>query len=91
MSESAEKAGSKLGSNVSKMSEQRRLKIQAEMMEQKSQMELEKRERELELEKTRREMERNLERQHIDIKTKPLVLQAESEIAVLKRKKAFEK
>ena len=80
MSEPAKKAGSKVGSNVSKMSERRRLEIQAELMDQKSQMEIEKRERELELEKTRMEIEKKLQE-----------LQAESEIAELKRKKAFER
>ena len=89
MSEPAKKAGSKIGSNASKMSERRRLEIQAELMDQKLQMEIEKRERELELEKTRREMERNLERQQIEERLQEL--QAESEIADLKRKKAFER
>ena len=84
MSEPAKKAGSKVGSNVSKMSERRRLEIQAELMDQKSQMEIEKRERELELEKTRRENEMEMEK-------KLQELQAESEIAELKRKKAFER
>ena len=80
MSEPAKKAGSKIGSNSSKMSERRRLKIQAELKDQKIQMEIEKRERELGLEKTRMEMEKKLQE-----------LQAESEIADLKRKKAFER
>ena len=81
MSEPAKKAGSNVGSNVSKMSERRWiLEIQAELMDQKSQMEIEKRERELELEKTCMEMEKKLQE-----------LQAESEIAELKRKKAFER
>ena len=80
MSEPAKKAGSTIGSNSSKMSERRRLEIQAELKDQKLQMEIEKRERELELEKTRMEMEKKLQE-----------LQAESEIADLKRKKAFER
>ena len=45
MSEPAKKAGSKVGSNVSKMSERRRLEIQGELMDQKLQMEKEKRTR----------------------------------------------
>ena len=89
MSEPAKKAGSKIGSNASKMSERRRLEIQADLMDQKLQMEIEKRERDLELEKTRREMERNLERQQIEERLQKL--HAESEIADLKRKKAFER
>ena len=60
ISEPANRAGSKIGSNVSKMSERRRLDIQAELIDLKLQTEIEKRERELELEKTRREMERDL-------------------------------
>ena len=82
MSEPAKKAGSKIGSSASKMSERRRSEIQAELMDQTSQMEIEKRERELELKKTRREMEMEKKLQE---------LQAESEIAELKRKKAFER
>ena len=89
MSEPAKKAGLKVGSNASKMSERRRLEIQAELKDQKSQMKKEKKERELEPEKTRREMERNLERQQIEERLKEL--QAESEIADLKRRKAFER
>ena len=42
MSEPAKKAGSKVGSNASKMSERRRLEIQAELMDQRLQMEIEK-------------------------------------------------
>ena len=80
MSEPAKKAGSKIGSNASKMSERRRLEIQADLMDQKLQMEIEKKERELELEKTRMEMEKKLQE-----------LQAESEIADLKSKNAFER
>ena len=100
MSEPAKKAGSKVGSNASKMSERRRLEIQADLMDQKLQMEIEKRERELELEKTRKEMERDLEelekkqemeRREVEMQKRLQELQAESEIAELKRKKAFER
>ena len=54
MSRPAKNAGSIIGSNASKISERRRLEIQAELIDQKSQMEIEKRERELELKKTRK-------------------------------------
>ena len=81
MSEPVKMAGSKVGSNPSKMSERRRLEIQAELMDQKSQREIEKRERDLKLETIRRKMEMEKKLQE---------LQAESEIAELKRKKAFE-
>ena len=100
MSEPAKKAGSKVGSNGSKLSERRRLEIQAELMDQKLQMVIEKKERELELEKTRREMERDLEelekkqemeRREVEMQKRLQELQAESEIAELRSKKAFEK
>ena len=100
MSEPAKKAGSKVGSNASKLSERRRLEIQAELMDNKLQMEIEKKERELELEKTRREMERDLEelekkqemeRREVEMQKRLHELQAESEIAELRSKKAFEK
>ena len=100
MSEPAKKACSKIGSNASKMSERRRLEIQAELMDQKLQMEIEKKERELELEKTRREMERDLEelekkqemeRREVEMQKRLQELQAESDIAELRSKKAFEK
>ena len=93
MSEPAKKASSKVGSNVSKMSEQRRLEIQAELMDKKSQMEIEKMERDLKLETIRREMELELEKTRRELETdkKLQELQAESEIAELKRKKAFER
>ena len=87
MSEPAKKAGSKVGSNASKLSERRRLEIQAELMDQKLQMEIEKKERELELEKTRREMERR----EVEMQKRLQELQAESEIAELRSKKTFEK
>ena len=51
MSEPPKKAGAEAGSNVSKMSERRRLEIQAKLMDQNLQMGTEKRERELEREK----------------------------------------
>ena len=57
------------------------MEIQAELMDQKLQMEIEKREHDLKLETIRREMEME----------KLQELQAESEIAELKRKKAFER
>ena len=60
MSRPAKNAGSKIGSNGSKIRERRRLEIQAELIDQKSQMEIEKK-RELELKKTRWQMEVDLE------------------------------
>ena len=50
---------SKVGSDLSKVSERRRLEIHANVSEQKSQMEIEKRQRELRLEKTKKQMEMN--------------------------------
>ena len=81
MSEPANKGGSQIGSNASKMSERKRLEIQAELMDQKLQMETEKRKHEWELEKTRGELE----------KGKVQELQAESEIVELKHKRALER
>ena len=65
MSELAKKTGSKIGSNVSKITARRRLEIQAELMNQQLQMEIEKRVRDLKLETKRRKIE--LERQQIEM------------------------
>ena len=100
ISEPAKGAGSKIGSNVSKVSKRRRLEIQAELMDQKLLIEIEKRERELELKEFCRGMERDLEelekkqemgRRKVEMQKRLQELQAESEIVEMKRKKGFEK
>ena len=83
LSEPLKKACSKVGFIVSKMSEPRRLEIQAELMDKKSQTEIEKRKRELVLVKTRKEMKM------VEMQKRLQELQAEPEIAELKSKKNF--
>ena len=73
--------GSKVGSDLSNVSERRRLVIHANVLEQKSQMEIEKRLRELRLEKTKKRME---------MSQKLFDLQAEAEIAEMESRKALE-
>ena len=75
--------GSNVGSDLSKVSERRRLEMHAKVLEQKSQMEIEKRLRELRLEKTKKQMELEMNQKLFD-------LQAEAEIAEMQSRKAFE-
>ena len=70
-----------MGSDLSKVSERRRLEIHANVLERKSQMEIEKRQRELGLEKTKKQME---------MSQKLFDLQAEAEIAEMESRKALE-
>ena len=55
--ELSQKLGSKVGSDASKLSERRRLQIEAKLMEQESQMEIEKKRRELAVKRKQQEME----------------------------------
>ena len=73
--------GSRVGSELSTVSELRRLEMHAKVLEQKSQLEIEKRQRELKLEKTKMQMEMH---------QKLLDLQAEAEIAEMESRKALE-
>ena len=75
--------GSKMGSEMSGVSERRRLEVHAKVLEQKSQLEIEKRQRELKLEKAKEQME-------LEMHQKPLDPQAEAEIAEKKSRKALE-
>ena len=75
--------GSNVGSDLSKVSERRRLEMHAKVLEQKSQLEIEKRLRELRLEKTKKQMELEINQELFD-------LQAEAEIAEMESRKAFE-
>ena len=75
--------GSNVGSDLSKLSERRRLEMHAKVLEQKSQMKIEKRLRELRLEKTKKQMELEMNQKLFD-------LQAEAEIAEMESRKAFE-
>ena len=56
-SETSQKLGSKVGSDTSKLSERRRLQMEAKLMEQKSQMEIEEKRRELAVKRKQQEME----------------------------------
>ena len=56
-SEQSQKLGSKVGSETSKLSERRRLQMEAKLMEQESQMEIEKKRRELAVKRKQQEIE----------------------------------
>ena len=56
-SEPSQKLVSKIGSDTSKLSERRRLQMEAKLMEQESQMEIEKKRRELAVKQNQQEME----------------------------------
>ena len=75
-SERSQKFCSKVGSDTSKLSERRRLQIEAKLMEQESQMEIKKKRTELAVKRKQQEME--LEE-----------LQAQLEIANLESHKAL--
>ena len=75
-SEPPQKLGSKVGSDTSKLSERRRLQMEAKLMEQESQMEIEKKPIELAVKRKQQEME--LEQ-----------LQAQFEIANLESQKTL--
>ena len=75
--------GSRVGSELSRVSELRRLEMHAKVLEQKSQLEIEKRQRELKIEKTKKQMEMEMHQKLLD-------LQAEAEIAEMESRKAFE-
>ena len=75
-SEPSQKLGSKVGSETSKLSERRRLQMEAKLIEQESQMEIEKKRRELAVKRKQQEME--LEE-----------LQAQLEIANIEKQKTL--
>ena len=75
-SESSQKLGSKVGSDTSKLSERRRLQMEAKLMEQEWQMEIEEKSRELAVKRKQQKME--LEE-----------LQAQLEIASLESQKTL--
>ena len=72
-----------MGSELSRVSERRRLEVHAKVLEQKSQLENEKRQRELKLEKAKKQMEKEMNQKLLD-------LQAEAEIAEKESRKALE-
>ena len=84
-SDTCKPLGSRVGSELSRVSELRRLEMHAKVLEQKSQLEIEKRQRELKLEKTKKQMEMEME-----MHQKLLDLQAEAEIAEIESRKALE-
>ena len=84
-SDTCKPLGSRVGSELSRVSELRRLEMHAKVLKQKSQLEIEKRQRELKWEKTKKQMEMEME-----MHQKLLDLQAEAEIAEMESRKALE-
>ena len=75
--------GSRVGSELSRVSELRRLEMHAKVLEQKSQLDIEKRQRQLKLEKIKKQIEMEMQQKLLD-------LRAEAEIAELESRKALE-